>query len=264
MTNIHRFFKRAIIILAYLVIIVGIGTGGYFLFRPTSVEPEPTPTNLPEDLKILDVDYLINSSETYDLIAKIHNPNEKIGAKEFTYQIQLFDSSNNIIFDKKFKDYLLPSQTKYLLQFNQNIVDTTAGQPRRASLKIVDLEWKEMPDYEELKLSVRNKSSAPSENNADIYEASGTLINKTSYDLRQVKVNVILFNKDKIVAVNSTILDTVLSSSERFFKTVWNQPPTSSITSLEIEPSTNIYDSDNFLESKATPLESPIKDEEEE
>jgi heme/copper-type cytochrome/quinol oxidase subunit 2 len=254
MTERKRILKQIIIISVPLIIVIGLGVGSYFLFFKKPEAPPTTPAeNLPQEIKVVNADFIPNGFNSFDLVVAVQNSNEKTGAKSFTYNISLLDGSNNSIFEKSFKGYLLPGETKYLIQFNQNPTIDTPADPKKINVKITDTEWKKMPNYQELNLTIRGKNSKPGEDGSTSYEASGTLLNKTPYDFRQIKINSLLFNNGKIVAVNSTLLDTVLANSERFFKTVWSQAPSSAVTSLEIQAETNIYDLSNFIERDSVP-----------
>lgn len=133
-------------------------------------------------------------NESYDLAAKVFNPNENWGLKEVFYSFVLFDENGKEIFrTPKEKSIIYPNETRWLISQNLTL-------PNFASFKI-DLDF---DDYDWQKME-NNFSPLDLVTYEPIFETtpwgavriSFNVYNKTIYDFDNLEAIVFIYNKEK-------------------------------------------------------------------
>ena len=81
-------------------------------------------------------------------------------------------------------------------------------------------------------------------------QARGVLTNKSSFDFARINIDVLLFDSSgRLVGLNTTEINTLLSGQERDFVVTWFNEITEQIVSVEMEAETNVFAPDNYLSS---------------
>jgi len=184
----------------------------------------------------------------YDLAAKIVNPNPNYGLSLMRYTFKVFDESGAVLFEQKGKDFILPGESKYLVEGN---VALTAV-PAKVMLiidKVDKEEWLNLSqDYQEPEIYVHDKLVQPLPDNKEGAQASGIIKNNSNYDFDRILVAIVLFDEnDKIIGVNKTEARTVLAGEDRYFSAFWFSPLGGQIKSVEMKIDTNLFANDNFM-----------------
>ena len=257
--------KQVIIAIFFLGILFFIGGGFYFVFRsPASCFDKiqnqgeedidcggPCATACEEkELKPLETakTYFFSSRENfYDAAVRIRNLNLRYGAKSFSYTFKLIDGAGNEIGQKSGKSFILPGQSKYVIE---PLVEAK-GKPARVSFSYSDEQWERLEDFGELRLSVKNKfysrtSAAAGE--TGFSKAEGTVFNDTPYDFDKIGVNVVLLGENNApIAINKTEMRTLIAGEERYFKVIWFYPFEGDVKNVEAEAETNVFLQETFL-----------------
>lgn len=255
-----RYLKQIIIALIYLLILAIIVGGIYLLVRPKLPtcsdgiqnqeeagvdcgEPcSPCSWQLRKDLEVIFAEAIKTKDNYVDLVAKINNTNKDFGVSPFSYIFNLYDVNNNLIFSKEGGSYILPQETKYIIEqkilANSEIYNT--------ELKIADVTWQEPINYQTPELLIRNPVF---EKLTDLNRVSATLENKSNYNFDKVDVSAILFGKEsKILAVGKIELRTILSKESRYFEVSWFFPIEGQVEKVDVSAETNIFLDENFIE----------------
>jgi len=166
----------------------------------------------------------------YDILARVTNPNQEYGSGDVKFSIG--DISSDF--------YILPGQTKYLiLRSNSEVTET--------QLNIKNAEWEKLNLFnsQDVKFIVKNTLFKGSELEAIVF-------NDSDFDFDTVDVAVMLYDEQgNVVGVNSTVVNTLLSRTERYFKVIWPQPITG-VSRTEVEVSTNLFKNSNFIKRYGT------------
>jgi len=182
-----------------------------------------------------------------NFLALIHNPNNLYGISSFDYEFIGFDENGEQIVSRKNKDFILPSQTKYLYELNLTKNDDLD----KIELKISNESWQKFSTYKDPTLLVINKLLQDTNNDSRFnLELSGRLVNDSVYNLRSIDVIAILFdNKDLPVELGSTYLGNIQSRERRDFKILWqsNNLRNKDIARIDIYPRINIFEDENFI-----------------
>ncbi len=180
----------------------------------------------------------------YDVMAKISNPNNLFGSSGFSYKFILQDSSGKEIAGRTGKEFILPAETKYIIESGLE----TDILPQDVSVEISDTGWEEFSNYEKPRLNIYNKRFDLISSGIGFGEAFGLLKNESPFDFNFIKINVIL--KDSLgrpVAFNSTDMRTVNANEQRDFRLLWPSSFPGEVQNVEMEAEADVYNSQNFI-----------------
>jgi hypothetical protein len=236
----------------YLIIIAIIIVGIYFIVSrpsgPTCSDgvknqgeedvdcggPCPKCENI-EEIKILNKEFIQTVANSYDLVARIKNPNIYLGAEILNYKFSLYDNDNQLIGVRTGKTYILAQETKY-------IIETRVGSDKivfRVDFEITGISWKKINDISDLEIKIKNTEYQEFESNSKLV---GTIENKTSYDFDMIEIVGILFNENKeIIAVSKTSINTVLMNESRGFEMTWSYV-ISEFKSFDVRAYTDVFE----------------------
>lgn len=200
----------------------------------------------PKDLSIQETSVVYGGVNIYDALAKVSNPNPEDGVESFEYTFILKDETGATLAERRGRSFILPGETKYI------IVTQLASQtvPKKIALEISDVEWKHfVGGYQERPvLNVFAKKYDQIRSGPGFGEATGLVVNDSSFDFANVRVNVILRDKeDKPVALNFTEMQTLKSQEKRDFTLPWPSAFPGEVVRVEAEAEADVYRSDNFV-----------------
>jgi len=218
----------------------------------------PLPSR-PADAKEIDIQWTkaVNSGlNTYDLAAKIVNPNKYWGLESFNYEFSVKDKNGTVILTKTGTSYIIPDSYDYLVVSSQKI--DAIPDNSQTELKLSEEKWSSVnADYNISALSfpVTQKLYTPKDENG-FASASGIVANDTSYDFDKLDIKVALFGdsgETDLVAINALDMRTMLARDARYFRSIWNTVPSSAaVASTDFVVTTNIFDSANFMRRYGT------------
>lgn len=255
-----RFRKQIIIVIVYLVIFGLIAAGIYFLFLKPQLPScsdgiqnqgeagvdcggpcSACPWQLQNELEVISAKAIKTQENYFDLVAKIKNQNKDAGAKSFSYAFNLYDSGNNLIFSKEGSSYILPQQTKHIIE--QKI--SVSSEIYNIEFKILNVFWQELSGYEEPELLIRNQNFEQSENFSRV---TATMENRSNYDFDTIDIYAILFDKNsEILAVGKNEVKTVFSKENRYFEIAWFFPINGQVAKADIVAETDVFLDENFM-----------------
>lgn len=255
------FGKQVKIGIVYLIIIAIIAFGiYYFASRPSGPTCSDGIKNQGEedvdcggpcrkceniqDIKILDQKFIPTVANSYDLVARIKNPNIYLGGEILTYEFSLYDTANQLIGVRTGKTYILSQETKYIIETRVGSDKTVSG----IEFKIKDISWKKLEEISDLEINVKNTEYQKFDNNNKLV---GLIENKTSYNLDTIDVVGVLMDVDgKIIAVSKTSMNTILKDESRGFEMIWPYVLPSEVKSSDVRAYTNIFLNENFIEGE--------------
>jgi len=188
---------------------------------------------------------------SYDVYARIANPNNVFGSSGFQYEFTLKDSAGQIIATKKGSNYMLPGETKYVVE-NNLVTDQT---PDSVEFVATNSTWVEFKDqYEKPRLKVVNKQYNPISSGVGFSEVLGLLKNESPFDFSLISLKIILKDSaDKVVALNLTEMRTVKSGENRDFRAVWFSRFLGEVLNVEVQAEANVFDSESFTTKNFVP-----------
>lgn len=197
------------------------------------------------DLELKEVAFVQGGNGQYDVLAKIHNPNDAIGATSFTYSVDLKNGSGETLVSRSGTSYILPQENKYIFELNL----APQSEPVKVSLQISEVKWARFSGYQEKpSIDIYQKRYGKISSGAGFSEAFGLVVNDSAYDFRSIFVKVILRDADdKPLAFNMTEMRTVKSKEERDFRLVWPNAFPGEVKNVEMEVDADVYHSFNFV-----------------
>jgi hypothetical protein len=180
-----------------------------------------------------------------DILVKVYNPNDRYGATGFSYTVSLKDAQGTVLATKTDKSFILPKETKYLMQVGLE----TQAVVSSADVTIDSVEWQAFSGYQERPaLNILHKRYGPVTSGVGFGQADGTLSNESSFDFQSLMVKIILRDvSGKPIAINETEMRTIVSDEQRDFRLIWPLYFAGEVVEVEAEAEADVYHSDNFI-----------------
>ncbi len=229
------------------------GLGRYFIFdrekdRQSLLEMAQTGVNLlagrtNKPLSIGDVKILGNNPS--NLIAEIHNPNERT-VVSFRYS---FIANEQAVIQRE--GFILPGQNRYLVALNQNIPIGSSVYLRIDQAYWQRLSAREIPDWpafladhNQLVIADRQVSLANGSNQL-VSQIKFRLENRSAYGYWSVPILIMAYRGDSLVDINELVLSKLKSGEIRDINFSW--PGLTGADRLEIMPIIDFLDQGNYL-----------------
>lgn len=196
------------------------------------------------DLNVQETSFVFGGNATYDVVSKIYNPNDSVGAKKFQYTFSLKDAQGKVIATRTGSNFILPVDSKYVVELGLKTENDAA--PAAAEIVITDPEWTPMGELEKPQLGIFNKKFDRSPSGVGS-EAQGLLRNESSYDLNKISLVIILRGADgKILGINTTEKNVVRVNEERDFRLNWPYALSGNVQKMEVDAQSNVLDPNDF------------------
>ncbi len=188
---------------------------------------------------------------SYDIYAEVANPNSLVGSDRFNYKFVVKNSTGETIAEPAGTSFILPADKKYIIETNAVLKDI----PASVELGVSDPQWIETNDaYEKPELKVVSKNYNEITSGVGFSEATGLLKNESPFSFSSLNLRIILENKDgKIVALNSTQMNTVQAGENRDFRVNWPSKFAGSVSKMDVQIEVNVFDSEAFFKKYFKP-----------
>lgn len=196
-------------------------------------------------MQIMETSFIYVDPGHSDVLVKVYNPNDAYGSSNLSYTVSLKDAQGNIVGQKTDTSFVLPKETKYLMQVS---VETRAAAVS-ADVSIDAVDWKLLSAYQEKPvLNIGFKRYGPVSSGVGFGQVDGTLSNESGFDFQTIRVMVVLRDVNKKpIAINKTEMRTVIAGDRRDFRLIWPTYFAGEVNSVEAEPEADVYRSDNFV-----------------
>jgi hypothetical protein len=253
--------KRIKIIVAYLILFVAVffvihlivtpaatctdkmqnqGEKGVDCGGPCSPCKEAVQT---KDLSVVEVAFTPGGNNTYDVVAKISNPNDAVGAKSFNYIFTLKDASGGVVATSQGTSFILPADTRYVAQLG--LIPSNGMAPASVDIAISSVQWEKLVNIGKPQIGVYSKKFSAVTTGIGS-EAGGTIRNESSYDLKEIDAIIVLRDeKGKVVGINTTQRDSVRPKEQQDFNVTWPYS-LENVQKIEVDTQTNVFDPQNF------------------
>lgn len=241
-----RFFKQLIILSLFIAIL---GVAGFAVsqkLHPATPTPTPDPRDALKPVQILETHLFVAGGNDYDFLAKVQNPNATYGSSQVTYELTLLDADGHEIARKINSFYILPGQTKYIVDTPLKFT-TAIGS---ATMKITGIQWQELDPLalQGIDFVVTNTAFSKKTQGTVVGVAAGQVTNTSDFDVAQVDVVVVLFGENgDAIGTNRTAINTFLAHTTRGFETTWHAPISGTVSSVYGEANANLFQNDTFI-----------------
>lgn len=228
------------------------GLGRYFIFdreqdRQSLIEMAQTGVNLlagrtNKPLSVGDVKILGNNPS--NLIAEIHNPNERT-VVSFRYS---FIANEQVIIQRD--GFILPGQNRYLVALNQNVPAGSSVYLRIDQAYWQRLNARQIPDWpaffaEHNQLIIADRQISLANNSQLVSQIKFRLENRSAYGYWSVPMLMMAYRGDNLVDINELVLSKLQSGEIRNINFSW--PGLNIADRLEIIPIIDFLDQGNYL-----------------
>ncbi|NCQ06078.1 MAG: hypothetical protein GW815_00755 [Candidatus Moranbacteria bacterium] len=209
-----------------------------------------------ELLQMKEEHFIPSGKDTYDIVAKVFNPNGEAGAVSFSYTAVLKDASQTVLASRTGTGYILPLENKYILEFNLQ----SSTMPASVSVLTDNIEWAHFSGYQEKPaVNIYQKRYNEVTSSAVFGEAVGLVSNESQYDFRSVVIQVILRDRNNMpLAINSTVMNTLRSNENRDFRLVWPTAFPGTVENVEMIVDADVYHSENFIKQYISGTVAPV------
>jgi hypothetical protein len=198
-----------------------------------------------QDMVISEVAVALGGNDSYDVVAKISNPNDTVGSGSFKYVFNVKDSSDNIIATREGTTFILPADSKYVPELGLKM-DNNAT-PVKVDFIISEVKWEKLNDFGKPQIGVFNKNFGPISPDSTGSEADGIISNDSGYDLNKIIVVIILRSEGgDIIGINKTEKNSVRTKERRDFRLTWPYQLSSPVQSMDVDAQSNMYDPQNL------------------
>jgi len=183
----------------------------------------------------------------YDLVGKLRNPNPQWMAL-IEYQ---FVTSNPKLKTKVYKDFILPSDEKYLIDSAVESESTVAN----PKINLISLKWERVRGFEEKKkemlrfdlsdIEFQGSKSLGIGDKVEISRVNFKAFNRSPYNFSKVGFAVVLLSGPRPVGVNYLIASDFLSEQIKNLEVNWFST-LPGVTKVEVKPDVNILDKSNY------------------
>lgn len=188
---------------------------------------------------------------SYDIYAKVANPNSAVGSDKFSYKFSVKNLAGEVMAEPAGTGFVLPADEKYIIETNVAAKDI----PASVELDISDPQWVEANDaYEKPELKVVSKNYNEITSGVGFSEATGLLKNESPFSFNSIDLRIILENEEgKIMALNSTQMNTVNAGENRDFRVSWPSRFSGAVSQMDVQVEVNVFDSEAFLKKYFKP-----------
>jgi len=206
-----------------------------------------------KEIEVLSTKAILNQNNFYDVFAQIKNLNQNYGSGHVAYEFELYDLQNNLIAQRSGSTFIIPGQTKYLIQTKIE----SDKQVNNVKLSFGSIEWEKLSDYQVPEFIIKQKEYRLLDGeDSGSSQAKGILINKNDFDFEKIDIDILLFNFSyQLVGLNNIEIRTLLAGEEREFVASWFNKIDNQVTFVEMEAETNIFDPSNYLPAERGEVE---------
>jgi hypothetical protein len=262
MEKLQRNHKRILIIGIYLVIFFLLGWMIYSWLRPaeTCVDKKMNQNETgidcggvcgacekvyeTQDLIIKEKAFVPAGQGKYDAMLRISNPNNQIAGSNFSYNLKLIDVNGNILAERSGKNFILPVESKYIIETDFQV----NGIPAQIEATLSNPVWEEFFGYERPELNIYSKSYDLISSGIGYSEAKGLLRNESSFDFNSVIIKVVLRDAGgQPIAFNKTEMNTINAGGQRDFRLLWPLNFPGDVQGVEMEAEADVFNTQNFI-----------------
>lgn len=195
----------------------------------------PCPYNLKEPVVIWTRFFRENgANNTYDIAAKIENPNKNWGSKELIYSFKLYDKDDILITEKEGKTFINPGEKIIIFE---NSIFSGSREPKRVSFKVSRNKWEYSerlsPDFLVVKKEFNKSSSV----------LTAEVKNNSAIDAKNIYVTAALMDKNgNVFAITSTKIDNILSGEKETAVFSWQTLFQNEPSLIEVIPRMDIME----------------------
>ncbi|MEX0650338.1 MAG: hypothetical protein WD200_05025 [Candidatus Andersenbacteria bacterium] len=254
--SLQRNAKKAAYVIVPILLLVGLFAVPATLRQLNSPNtlPQITPTPyLPidvEEVSVIPHPVLPTSDKrTFDIVAKVHNPNPRAGLASYTLRFVLLDTTEKEITTVEKEAYVLPGSVQYVTVLNVSF-------PRERQLGRVQIDrpteevfvrLPETVDLPSFSLFLQERQERQTGGTPVIVQG-GIVRNTGTFDWQRVEVRAVaLDSSGGVIGVGETFVGRLLVGEQREFALEWPKG-TETIQQVIAVPSTNIFKEENVVE----------------
>jgi len=173
----------------------------------------------------------------YNAVAAVENPNDKEGVFEIGYEFRLYDDQDILVAERTGKTFIPANQKIIILE--PNLITNTRIATKAAFRFLGFPQWVKIdPRFINLGLKVENEKIEAGQTP----KISATLRNDSSYDLTNVTVAVLVYDKENnVITASQTIVPSITRREAAPILWSWNKSFEREVVRIEILPKVDVF-----------------------
>ena len=236
--------------LAFWVLVIG-GPLTLWSDRSPRSTPTPVPTSPVQPVEVQSVD-VIRHENVVDVVARLHNPNARVGIAHFRATFVLWDNQDQEAARVPVDSHILPGSIQYVSALNV---------PADQAIARVTLVTPTDPAYISLSPTIPLPSFSTflveratiRQGGNPTVEQKGVVTNNSAFDWQHVEVTALAFDEaNRVIGVGKTFVGRLVSGEQREFTIQWpaSAVPLARVVTLA---TTNIFKEDNIIQAVGDP-----------
>ena len=176
------------------------------------------------------------ATSTYEMVARVKNPNPRLLASSFVYEFKLFDKNGVSADSVSGKSFLYPGETAHILEFGKKT--TKQIKTVEFSINDADTEWVYNNDHEpdliagEKKVKIENPQNGVISTHLYL-----KLFNRSPFDQKNINVSALVFDANQnITALNNTVVEILNNDESVELDFIWSGEIKINAENVLIEP----------------------------
>ena len=169
---------------------------------------------------------------TYDVVAEVRNPNDRVAASRIDYEFRLLDTAGNVAVRQRGRSFLYARELAHFVEFGIRATSTIA----RAEFSIIDADWvvSDMlpPDI----IAADRTSVVENRDGTEVRVVRAILQNRSLRDVAGLRVSAFVLDEDgNLLGANGTEVDQLSSGDSLPLLFTWPTPFRAPVVSIIIE-----------------------------
>ncbi|QQS23348.1 hypothetical protein IPM19_02170 [bacterium] len=201
----------------------------------------------PEPIQVSSAKIVQNYNGTVSAYAEVTNRNLDLAAESLKYTFRFLNSKEEEITQSFGETYLLPDEKKWIVVSRVQSLQSISS----ATVEVEQPTWQKKIQLPEVALRM-SEPYVYEEVNPLATAAEGSVVNNSPYNLKQVTLLLILYDKNgKILAVTTREEYTLKAFERRAYKLQWPGIYKANVDRIELQAYTNTLDPNNLSAGSA-------------
>ena len=204
---------------------------------------EPCELKNPKPLTLFWARLVPVRENSYDLVALIQNPNEVLSSRKVDYEFTIYDGLRPVT-RKIGSTFIFAQERMHIIEPNVQAVEI----PSHVEFKVTGINW-EFSQLQKPNFVVEKRDYLIEEQDGIKRSvASSRILNATTFNFKEVLVEVVVFDKDgNVLGSNRTVISNFLAGTRSEIKLPWPEVLKGEVRTLAVEARVNIFDTNAIL-----------------
>lgn len=198
----------------------------------------------PKDITVFWTRAVAVEKDTFDVVARIRNPNNFLASDKVEYEFLLFDEFGSVA-SSSGRTFILPQETVHVIETNLK----TSRNPLKVKFRIKSVKWEIAEEF--LPRFTVEKKEYKIEDVGGIRRGvvNAVIFNRSPFDFKKATIGFILLDRQgNLIGANRVGVENFVSGTRKNIKAFWPGEIPGEISQIIVEPRVNILEQDTILQ----------------